>query len=855
MKHQIIYTHCENDFYTDEPGFGIASASRGFPIGYKTEVLKRARYTPPRIPDSTVLSPEICALMPENFSYFKVGEGVYALGRVKLTGRCDDGYNSVSHFIVLDRDDNTASIEYAGSSDLICSADAIPSGYCSDAKLDRGEAVNLNKVMKFLSDEKRQQIFARMLKAALVCKRNGGKVIIADKPENILMWIGAVTYALPSKAASALTFDTYVADPSLCREDICGVFAKGTAYSPDKVAYPDVVFDMYEGIWQNEEPVDEYCAYIANGMAHDYKLVYGFNDFVEKYFDFKEPTFDIDVAFGIYTLLKSGFTSVSPDTFKAGMMLLEHSSPALMLRVSEKMISEAETLGQADPVSMIRALSSLCMPYPHASVAHKTAIRECVCKCIFMLMIGEYSDEQSFETFYSKLDELTVKAGFSLTNELMSAENRRKLIAILTYKPSNWKTDFAVKLLVDFIVKNNISSASLTADSPLGTFVHEIVSSGEKAGVHLDNAVSVISPLSQYCMVLCSAYSRAYAALSELSEAGDNTEAFRQRFAEIAAAAQLENRDKLFEYFMKDEDYKTVYTVYASMMKICDGKTASDLYTGHYQNCFSVNADYCSEYLVRATEDYFATACSCGDGAKKRSAEEIFDVIYAKKVVVPSNQACIDDICSRIQLSPPSDKERERIEKMSAYMENVRGVKPTGKLLTLIFALECEKIDNKKDYTAQRSALEELTSKEKVNLSREEGEGEEYFGWILPIFAELLLEPEEIEFVYDRFILSKEQSEMFFEEFAKEFIKLGKDDSDYTRFCHFLKFVFKKGSESDKEVVASLIKKLNSKRMEILTVNAENVFSDAPAQLDAFSELISMPVKKQGFFSGLFKKK
>ncbi len=855
MKHQIICTYCENDFFTGENGFGTASASRGFPTQYIDQMISRGKYIPPKIPDGTVLTPELCELMPQSFSYFKLADGAYAAGKVKLTGRAPDGtYNSVAHFAILDPDESRCGVEYASSPDLITDTEAVPHGYCDDGVLRRGESVNLNKVMKFLSESGRSDMFVRMLKASLVCKRNNGKIIISDKPENILMWIGALNYALPQKAASALTFCTYTADPFSCAEDICGVFAKGTAYSPDKIKYPDVLFDMYEDIWPKDEPADEYCEYIANGMSHDYSAVRRFNEFAQRYFDFVEPTFNIDLAYGLYSVINGGIESVMPDTFKACTVLLEHSSPALMIGVSEKLISETDKLGESDPVSALRALSSVCLPYSHASLSHKTAIRECVCKCILMVMLGQYSDEQSFTAFYTKLSDVTSKAGFSLTNELMNGENRRKLVAILTYKPAKWKTEFAVGLLSDFIVKNDIPSSSFTADSPLGVFVCDIVNSGEKAGMHFENAVSVIRPSAPYARILCNIYCRAYSALEKLPEAEDNTVAFRDTFASIAASAQLEGRDKVFEFFLKSEDYRTLYAVYSAMMSVCDGKTASELYRGHYENCFAVNADYCTEYLIRATEDYYAAAVKYGDGAKKICAEEIFDVISAKKVVVPCNQACIDSICSYIELSPPSDSDRTMIDRMASYTQNVRGAALGGRLLCLVFALACERIDNKKDYGREKSHLAEITEKNKVVLTDTDG-WEDYLDWILPIFTELYLDSAEIEFIYDRFTLSAEQSEKFFEDFAKEFLKLGKNESDYTRFCHFLTFVFKRASVADREAVASLMKKLNSKRMELLSVNAEEVFSDSPASQDAFAELISMPVKKTGFFGGLFKRK
>ncbi len=857
MKHQIICTYCEKDFFTGEKGFGVASASRGFPTKYISEILERSKYVPPKIPKETELTPELCELMPESFSCFRIGKKSYALGKVKLTGRTAEGdYNSLAHFVILDGDETGRMMEYAFSPDFVYGAEELDGGYCSDKKIKRGDAVNVNKVMNFLSFPGRAKVFQRMVKSALVCKRNGGKIVISDKPENIMMWIGAIMYALPKKAADALTFNTYTADPLNCDADICGVFARGTSYSPEKIKYPNVLFDMYNEAAPSDEPADEYCSFISSSMSHDYKSVIRFNEFTEKYFDFKEPSYDIDVAYGIYSVLNGGVKETVSDTFKVCLLLLEHSSPSLAISVSEKLVSDADMLGMAEPTVLLQCLEAVCMPYKYASFEHKKAIRETVANCILVFTVGKYANGKDVSELYSKLSNITDKAGFSLADGLMSAENRKKLTAILMYKPAQWKVDFAVYVLVDYADKHGIASSDLDADSPIGAFVSDIVSSGEKEGIQLYGAIKVTEPFADSASLLCGAYSRAFSALSALSDGEKNTEEYRKYFAELASGSQLENRTVLFDYFLKAEDFKTLYAVYSDMMKNRDGESVATLYTDHYRECLAVNADYCAEYLVRATEDYYAASKTHENIDEEQCELEIFEVISAKKMVVPSSQACIDGICSRIALSPPDEDEREIIRKMHLYMLNVRGVVPFGRLAALTFAIECEKIDNGAEYEKTKETLQLLTSKEKIALSDySEEEWNGYFEWVLPIFTELMLEPSEVEFVLDRFILSQEQQTEFFSRFAKAFLRFCKEQESYTLFCSFLTVLFDRGSDSDKEEVASLIKKLNAKRMEMLSLSAEKEFANKPECQDAFSELVAMPVKKTGFLNGLFKKK
>ncbi len=859
MKHQIIYTYCENDFYTGEKGFGVSSASRGFPQKYREELLKRAKYIPPILPNNPTFTPELCEYMPDTFSYFKLHD-VYVLGKVKLTGGTVDESECISHFVTVDGDGAGRYIEYALSPDFVDVAGSKTGAYCSDLKMRRGDAVNINKVMNFLSFPGRARVFEKMIGAALECKKNGGKIIISDKAENILMWIGAILYALPKKAADAMTFCTYAFDPNDCTEDICGVLSKMTEYSAEKVKHPDVLFDLLFDLHKekstNDEPADGYCAFIAANMAHDYRAVARFNEFTEQYFDFKEPTYDITVAYDIYSLLNGSVTSLSADTLKECIQLVQRSAPALSIAVSEKIVSQYDVLGSLEPTFMLRGLEAMCMAYPHASFVHKDSIRNSVSKCIFMLMLGQYCDEQVFETFYTNLNETANKSGFSLTDELMNTENRNTLVMLLTYKPSRWKTDFAVKLLSSYIIKNDVSASSISADSPLGAFIADIVRSGEKAGTQLDNAQQIISPLTAHCITFCRAYMLSQNALADLEGADENTEKLREKFAELTAASQLSNRNLLFDFLLNCEDYSTLYECYRAMMNACDADTAQKLYEEHCKKCFDVNADYTAEYFIRASEDYFAVSKKFDEDERYTCAKKIFSVISVKKIVIPSSQACIDEICSHIDLkSPSSESGRALIYSMNEYVRQVRGVLPTGRLQALVFGLECEKIDNKKEYKEAKDTLQKLTSKEKVDITGyDDDDWEDLLDWTLPIFVDLLLGPDEIEFVYDRFVFTEDQSAMFFEKFTKQFILQGKNESDYTELCKFLTFVYKRASVTDKSRVAEQIKKLNAKRIEMITATAADIYSDSPANQDGFSELMEIPVKKGGFFSGLFKK-
>ena len=123
---------------------------------------------------------------------------------------------------------------------------------------------------------------------------------------------------------------------------------------------------------------------------------------------------------------------------------------------------------------------------------------------------------------------------------------------------------------------------------------------------------------------------------------------------------------------------------------------------------------------------------------------------------------------------------------------------------------------------------------------------------MLPLFAENA-EAEEIPYVYGLFRLSTPQSSKFTEQFCTEWLQYGKQHSDYSDFCTFLRFVFTELGADELQEVADKVHKLNTRRMDQLKLDAETAFSSDFAMKEKFELLLSMQPKKKGFF-GLFRK-
>lgn len=853
MKHQIICTKTEKDFYSGESGLGVLCADRGFPASLVPKMLEKSEYTPVQMPSDIELTRDLCEMMPKTFMYTVI-DGTRVLMQNTFVGREGGDDVGVAHWVVPDEDESELPIEYYRSPSFLSNTEQLADGYCDDDALALGTNVNVNKVMKFISSG-RENIFAQLVKRVLVCRRNKQRIIIADSPDNVPLWIGAVSYALPKKLAKSVTFCTYEFDPMTAQTDICGAMPDGTAYSPDRCDEGHVIFDAYAEIYPDDELNEDYFKFLINGMTHDYSEIEKFNKFVENSFDFSEPCYDICIAYTAYTVLKNGVLAVDAENFEACASLLGYCRLSLSVAISEKLCSQCAEAGTLPPSHLLRVLATVCSPYRCVSAVHRDNIRAAVAQCVLMAFIRKDNDREVFNRFYNELKKITAKVGFSLPCELMSDGNRKKITAILGYDPCEWKAELVLGQLLEYLKESKKEYEPLSADSPFGKFVCDIVSSGEKNGTSLSLAVCAVKLLGINNILLSSAYSRCVSSFDGKEEDAENIEKLRSCFAEICADRCFACRREVYDYFVRLEEYDTLYAVFDKMMRTVDIETCSKLFKEMCDNYFSVIEDYSNGYFVSATELYYGIAKNNGRVYTAQAAEEIFFAVNKKGVITPSGDEYIASIALRIPLACPESGDRATLGELVRYVTQVKGEKVSGRLLALVFGIECEKIDNIEEYYKVKETLKALTESEKVVLlGCDENDWHDYFNWILPIFTELMLDGKEISFVRSCLITTPEQKAEFCRAFAKECIRQGRD-GDYSALCKFLEFLFDEGEDCEREAVAAVLKKLNAKRLDALCVSAEECFGSQPVKLDSFNALLSMPVKKTGLFGSFFKKK
>ncbi len=309
--HQVIFTSCKRGISGVNDGQQIFSHNADF-TDYAADSIRRLyTYQVPRLEAGVAMTEEIAATMPQSFTYRKVDDSKSAIALGTYLGRDYMGSagrfgNFLSHVIVADDGDITNyPCEFYGSIMLRSSMEYEEVNnpdrpdYLPSPTLETGYDINIFSVIDFLSEDDRMSVYINMLYALLSRKNENKKVVILDEPENIIMWIAALEYALPLKAALNISFTTYEYDPNYSLSQICGVIANGTNFS---LANKDrfFTFDMQNNDYPEFDTSSEYFDFIRTAFDDSYDILEAFHSFMVNDVGYWGDDLSIITAFIIY---------------------------------------------------------------------------------------------------------------------------------------------------------------------------------------------------------------------------------------------------------------------------------------------------------------------------------------------------------------------------------------------------------------------------------------------------------------------------------------------------------------------------------------------------------------------------
>lgn len=222
--------------------------------------------------------------------------------------------NVLSQMLLLERPDELAlpAMAYYESPDFRTSMreEEVSSGdrpaYLPElSELRPGVRTQFEQVCEFIKKGTgRMEAFLHLLAAVPGAREEKKTIVIADSPENIVMWMAGVTFCLPMELNRKLTLSTYAFDPESSGFDLCGYVAgvSGSEFLKSRHDY-SLVFDMEN---MNYPRQDISGSYFNNAkmslLTSNDEYVRRFNDFLDSR-RFSGTQDERYLAFEVYSLL------------------------------------------------------------------------------------------------------------------------------------------------------------------------------------------------------------------------------------------------------------------------------------------------------------------------------------------------------------------------------------------------------------------------------------------------------------------------------------------------------------------------------------------------------------------------
>ena len=571
--HQIVHTYRKCGLYGGGAGFGVLSSDRDFPRQNEFGELLYSYAAPDLDTVNPEYSERIIALMPVSYTYRYKG-GSCAVSRSSCLGRDAEGdMNHISHSILFsDEDSGVYPCEFIGSPSFLtaAAADAVNSvsgvGYMGAPVLQTGTEVTINKVMKFLSVPGNFDIFRSMLWALMHKDETKRRIIICDEQENTVLWISALNYALPLSYAKKVSFSTYAYDPRTADVDICGVVAKCTAY--DRSFYENdgfFVFDLTTGecfdpgVYQ--EDVD-FFAFLEETMLHNYALLKVFHAYIEQFCDTDKvtpalcPAYLMSRASNCYTDTGDAFRAVSEAEFdRIAEYSGRHARYGGKLLLFEAMCSVSEAILGFGNSYITKVLSYMSAVYKDASYILQNGFRSLAVDSVPIAMIARDITSGSFSAFFENIKKLTAFCDIKIVDELMSEKSRKALLWVAGYQHVEWKADFIVSLISEYIHSHASSYECLMPAEKIGGFLSSVMKERYACGTDKaasDHALSLfVDDVNRFCTVEENLEATTDGMKDGLAIQVNLTTAF----SEQAAAHMKERRRELFNFLAAAEKY------------------------------------------------------------------------------------------------------------------------------------------------------------------------------------------------------------------------------------------------------------------------------------------------------------
>ena len=829
--HQIIYTSCRRGIRGANDGQQVYSYDAGFPDEGADSVKSLFTYQEPRWP-GVPMTDELAPTLPRSFTFRRLGEDTFGLALNTYLGRDymgKDGRfgNVLSHVLTFDRKDVTCyPCEYYGSESLRTAMafeevnNPNPPAYLPAPELRPGYGVNVEAVTDFLGEGDRMEVYLNMLCAMLRFESHRKRVVICDTPENIILWIAALEYALPLQNALNLNFTTYEYDPSLSESQICGVLPDGTAFNAESFRQ-HFVFDLLTGRWEAMEDKDpDFFDFIDTAMSFSYESLADFHRFLEAGYTYGGADEKLCGAYALYAALSDGFRNLTPERLSRALAFAdEFARPEEVQRIARSILARRDHWILCDRKLFLTATGYLAAHIRELDAGAMAALKELSVDRILSDFLGAGTGEEDFLQAYEQLYRSCEKCGFSLSTELMRPENRPKLFAVMGRDVSGWKISFIVTVIANFVKDQHLPVSQLSPEAPLGQTYFGIVKSvydrSDRDGFFLVTRILDTYADNGDCLINMALNLEGM--LLDRPDGSGQADSMWKYYDQM-----VQNNPRLlpdaYRVLGSCRRYDRIFRLYT--LELASAGQFDDcrrIYERHMADVVRRDPGYSQDYCDRVQAEYYGAMSRYHTEDAERAKAELFRRIAGEGRDVAFAGDLMRELVKKIPLSAPEGEDARLIQTVARYTCAVQRKPLSGKILLLMLGMAIDKARGTEQLLEKLRQVENLAQYQKADLTRLSERGAaDYFDWIVPPICELCQREADLACVCGMMEMPEELLADFMARCARLYLKQCKVGKDYRVFCEFLAVAFRTGSRRVEERLGEVVRKLNRQKTEDL---------------------------------------
>lgn len=870
--HQIIYTSCMRGMKGVNDGQQVFSYDAQFQSSAQDEIKNFFFYQQPALESGTVMTEEIARTLPRSFTYRKLSNS-YALAQSTYLGRDYMGStgrfgNFLSHVVVADgKEMGSYPCEYFGSNLLRTEMDfeevnnPNPPEFLPTPRLSKGSQITAAKVLDFLGEGNRLEIYKNMLFALLSFESQRKRVVICDKPECIILWIAALEYALPLENALSINFTTYEFDPSLSESQICGVVPFGTKYTPDSEKL-HFTFDLFQNRCVEFEKEKDFYDFVDTAFSFSFDILQDFHQFLENSYTYEKADHQIYDGYTLYRILFDGMDGISGEKLCLALDFAEkYAWKDEKISIRLKLLSYTSQLLLLQRDSFVTTLHFLLQIDKKKYVNEFETLKQIIVDRVLGYFLEAENSETDFNSFYDEISIICKENQLSLATELMLPSNRQKLLGVMERNVKTWKIAFVIQILSTYVRDNGISVANLTPETELGNLYYTILKTvyqqNEENGFYLVSCV--LDEFYPNCTYMVEMAFHMEGILLDFPNSQPYVSKLWDCFREKLRENKLIDISVAYTFFETYDRFEQIYGLYGlELQEVKSVLETEGIFQRHFKKYVLKEREYAHKFQESIALLYYS---KLNDFPSKNleGKRNLFELLYGKELYFQFSSSLVKDLLGPLPLGSLTAEQHSLVEDCFKYCFLLSQEPLYEKLLLLLIGTKLERATSVRQREKVLEQLGEVALRQKVTFGKlKEKAIEDYFAWVIHVDCTYLENREDLFSFYQLFDLSVDLEKQMIEEIGKISLKQCKEDKNNDGFTEYFAFVCELEDKGLLEVVAKVLKKQNKARQDGIFQSISSVFKrdkKKQAMLLELQDMVKSSNPLLNNISNLFKNK